>query len=146
MTKADGLVAGVIVVLLAGLAFMFFSADTVSRGNDLRYAPIDIPGAQILEAYAVSSEVMNVVVDIPVASWVTVHVAIGEAPGPVIGQSEYIAPGKRTASMSINPLMVSGMTYIVLVHNDDSDGLFDINKDLPISVDGTVLRADVIAP
>lgn len=146
MTKADGLVGGVIVVLLAGLAFMFFAADTASNGDDLGYVPVEVPGAQMLEAYAASSEAMNVVVDIPVVSWVTVHAAIGEAPGPVIGQSGYIAPGRLMTSMRIEPLMVSGVTYIVLVHSDDGDGLFDITKDLPISVDGAVLRADVVAP
>ncbi len=146
MTKGDGLVAGAIVVLLAALGYVFFFANTAPSGGDLGYVPVDVPGAQMLESYAASTEAMNVTVDIPVGSWVTVHAAIGEAPGPIIGQSGFIPAGRMMTSMKISPLMTSGTTYIVLVHKDDGDGLFDINKDLPISVDGNVMRADVVAP
>ncbi|MEK7459150.1 MAG: hypothetical protein AAB663_01950 [Patescibacteria group bacterium] len=147
MSKGDILVAGVVVVFVALLGYVFFFADSAPSGvADLGYAPVDVPGAQMLEAYAASNEAMNVVVDIPVESWVTVHAAIGSAPGPIIGQSGYMESGGRMTSMRIEPLMVTGVTYIVLVHKDDGDGSFDINKDLPIMADGTVLRADVVAP
>lgn len=147
MSKGDILVASVVVAFVALLGYVFFFADSAPSGvAELGYVPVDVPGAQMLEAYAASNEAMNVTVDVPVGSWVTVHQAIGAAPGPVIGKSGFIPPGKLMISMKIEPLMVSGMTYIVLVHKDDGDSVFDINKDLPISVDGAVLRADVVAP
>lgn len=137
---------GIAALLIAGLAYLFFVAAARPGSNELGYVPVEVENAKLLEAYAASAEAMNVVIDIPVPSFVTVHTAIGSAPGPIIGQSGYIEPNKHMTSMKIDPLMVSGMTYIVLVHKDNGDSLFSLEEDLPIMNDGKVLRADVVAP
>lgn len=132
-------------IILAGLAYLFFAAEQ-QPSNELGYVPVEVPGAQMLEAYAASSEAMNVIVDIPVGTFVTVHTAVGQAPGPIIGNSGYLDPGKVMASMRIEPLMTSGATYIVIVHKDNGDAKYVTADDLPIMVDGVVLRADVVMP
>lgn len=136
----------VAVLAIIGLCYLFFVAEQAPRTDELGYVPVEVDGAQLLEAYAPSLEAMNVVVDIPVPTFVTVHEAIGAAPGPIIGQSGYMEPGKRMTSMAMRPLLTPGKTYIVLVHKDDGDSIFDIEKDLPVMNAGAVLRADVVAP
>lgn len=146
MKKADTLVLSVVVLVLAGLGYLFFAAPKAPTSDELGYVPVEVPGAQLLEAYVASEEAVNVLIDIPVATFVTVHQAIGDAPGTIIAQSGYMEPGKRMTSMAANPLINPGESFVVLIHVDDGDSIFDIQKDLPIMVDGTVLRADIVAP
>ncbi|MBI1907866.1 hypothetical protein HYS28_00405 [Candidatus Uhrbacteria bacterium] len=146
MKRGDIVVLSVVVALLAGLGYLFFAVEREPSGSELGYAPVEVEGAQLLEAYAPSLEAVNVVVDIPVPYFATVHESIGSAPGPMVGQSGIMETGKRMISMVAQPLLTPGLTYIVLIHKDDGDGAFDIATDFPMMSGGVVLRADVVAP
>lgn len=132
-----------VVALIGGIgAFIAFSEPA----PEIDGTQVEVEGAVLLEAYVPSLEAINAVIDVPVMSFVTVHESLGGAPGPIIAQSGLMEPGKRMTSMAARPLLTPGAEYIVLVHKDNGDSVYSPDTDLPITSDGDVLRADVVAP
>lgn len=127
-------------VLLA--AFFLFANDA----PELAYAPIDIPGSAMSVAEGQSSLTsVDVHVTLVKPGFVTLHRAISEAPGPIIGTSALLDAGEQTITIALEEPMTPGFAYIALLHVDNGDGTFAANDDMPVAVDGSVLRSDMKA-
>lgn len=140
MQKGDvlGLVfLGAGVLLLA--AFFMFANDA----PEIAYAPVEVPGSamSVPEGQASLTSV-DVNVTIAKPGFITIHRAISTAPGPIVGTSSLVDVGEQTVTLALTEAMTPGFTYIALLHVDDGDGIFVVNDDLPVAVDGNVLRVD----
>ncbi|HCC83569.1 TPA: hypothetical protein DEP96_01850 [Candidatus Uhrbacteria bacterium] len=140
--KADLVVLAVILVVIAGLGALFFAAPTAPVG--LGYVPVDVPGSTLAITPGASWANMQLfTVNLGKGGFITIHDAIGSAPGPIIATSGYLDPGLHDGTgVRLNTPLDPTKSYIALLHVDNGDQLFNVTDDLPVSVDGTVLRVD----
>lgn len=143
MTKQDiqGGVILLIVILLIG-GFFLFAKET----PQLAYGPVEITGSVI-----VAKPTSNMNVDVSGAfikdSFITIHQAMGEAPGEIIGISQLIKAGStETFSIPLTKPMVYAGPYLALLHVDNSDGTFVVKDDMPVTSGGKTVRSDFTAP
>ena len=143
MTKQD-IQGGIIllVVILAIGGFFFFAKET----PQLTFGPVEIAGSAI-----VAKPTSNMSVDVSGTflkdSFVTIHQAMGEAPGEIIGTSQLIKAGSTEAfSIPLTKPMVYAGPYLALLHVDNGDGTFVIKDDMPVTSNGKTVRSDFTAP
>src|SRR3989339_1774157 len=132
------IIAGIIIII--GL---FFLTDT---DRSPTYAPVDVGGGEIRVSDQKLIDIVSLSVDLSAPGFISIHKSIGEAPGKVIGVSNYLIVGSYGGIIIVlQEMMTEGETYIALLHVDDGDGLFDIQKDLPVQVNGEVVRPSFMA-
>ncbi len=143
MTKQDiqGGVILLIVILVIG-GFFVFAKET----PQLDYGPVEIAGSVIT-----GKPTSNMSVDVSGTflkdSFITIHQAMGEAPGEIIGTSQLIKAGStETFSIPLTKPMVYAGPYLALLHVDNGDGVFVIKDDMPVTSGGKTVRADFRAP
>ncbi len=78
------------------------------------------------------------------AGFITLHQRVGDAPGPLLASSTLLSEGIHSAFV----LEVSGglsdlESYLLLMVADDGDGVYEPGVDLPVMVDGQVIRVPV---
>jgi len=140
MKQYSGLLITIVVVLLIG-AFLFFVT-----AKPLPYAPVDVGGGSIIVSDQVAGSLVQLNTTLAAPGFITIHEAMGEAPGKVLGVSDYLETGSYGGiNIVLSELMTPGLTYIALLHADDGDGHFDIQKNMPVSVNGEVVRPDFVA-
>lgn len=142
MKQYGGLLITIVIVLLLG-AFLFFAPE-----KPLPYAPVDVGGGSIDVQDQGNLDYATLAAELAAPGFITIHQALGEAPGPVVGVSDYLEVGVYDEiNIQIPEAMTPGLTYITLLHADDGDSIFDIQKDMPVMVDEEVVRPsfDVIA-
>jgi hypothetical protein len=138
MHKGDIPGAVIIVGLIIGIVVFFtFASQTPVRV----YAPVEIPGNSLLVSQSADGDVMTVTAILKQASFVTVHQAIGDAPGPLIGQSDLLQPGTYTdVTLKMFGTLLPASDYYFLVFVDDGNGVYDPGIDLPVMSDGQVIK------
>lgn len=143
MKKADiqGGIMLLVTILLIGGFFLF--AKTVPQ---LTYGPVEITGST-LAATPNSDLEVTVSGTFLKPSFVTIHQAMGTAPGDIVGTSNLI-PAGTTDSIVVHltkPMVYAG-PYVALLHADNGDGAFVVKDDLPVTSDSKTVRADFNAP
>lgn len=139
MQKGDisGLVIVVLVILgIAG--FLVFAP----KAEPVVYGPVEVTGSSLVVAEpALGAREVLVSVEVIKSGFVTVHQAIGDAPGPIVGASALLAVGSQTdvAVVMTEPLF-AGQDYFVLMFADDGDGVYESRIDLPVMSDGVVIK------
>lgn len=125
-------------IVLFAAFFMF-----ANEAPELAYAPVDVGGGSLVIAPDQTS-LTEVIVTTEVVreGFVTIHRSVGPAPGPVIGTSPLLSVGEATTFIQLNGEMIPGYTYIALLHVDNGDGVFVATDDMPVQVDGAVVRVD----
>lgn len=143
MTKQD--IQGGIMLLIGILAigaFFFFAKEA----PQLAFAPVEIAGSALV-ANPTSDMSVDVSGTFLKDSFVTIHQAMGEAPGEIIGTSRLIKAGStETLSIPLTKPMVYAGPYLALLHVDNGDGTFAIKDDMPVTSGGKTVRADFTAP
>lgn len=120
---------------------MFFSPKKTPD-----FGPVDVGGGSIIVFDQSRTNIVELNVDLAVPGFVSIHEAMGEAPGKVMGVSDYLTTGSYGGiNIFLSEEMILGNTYIALLHADDGDGMFDIQKDMPVEVNGEVVRPDFMA-
>ena len=138
MQKGDlaGLV--IVVAMLVGIALFFVLAKQAPK---VIYAPTEIAGSEVTVGELASANSVKITAEIKQAGFVAIHQAIGEAPGPIVGQSELLAAGSYVdfvieATESLEP----PAEHFILLFVDDGDGVFESGIDLPVMSDGQVIK------
>lgn len=138
MQKGD--IVGVVIVgaVLVSIAVFLGLAP---KAPVFVYAPIEVTGSSVFEVMRIGEVSVQVSAAIKQAGFVTLHQAIGDAPGPIIGQSLLLQPGDYTSLVleATQPLTPDN-DYYVLVFADDGDGVYEAGVDLPVMSDGQVIK------
>jgi hypothetical protein len=80
----------------------------------------------------------SVVIDsvvLPVSGWVAIHEDKNGKTGNVLGAARLDLGNHLKVEISLLRPTVAGMSYHAVLHQDDGDKIFDLNKDKPITKD-----------
>ncbi len=142
--KKDDIIGGVFLLtaILGMGAFLFFA----QQAPQISYGPVEIAGSII--AAAPNSDLEVIVSGTIVKSgFITIHQAMGTAPGDIVGVSSLL-PVSVLADTVIHltkPMVYAG-PYVALLHVDNGDGTFVVKDDMPVTNGGATVRADFNAP
>jgi len=140
LQKGDVIGLAMVLAVLGFIALFFLFAP---KAPEVVYAPKEVVGSSLeVMSSTLASTTFTVVA--PEAAFVTVHEAVGMAPGPVLGVSELLtaSPEPRVILLDLGETSWPPTKLIALLFTDDGDGIFEAGIDLPISVDGVVVRVD----
>lgn len=137
MQNGDWIGVLIVVMILAGIGLFLSLAPEVPK---VVYGPVEVTGSSITVDQS-SERSVTVAAELKRAGFVTLHQAIGEAPGPIVGQSPLLAPGSYAELKidTLEPLSPTG-EYFVLLFVDDGDGVYEPGVDLPVMSDGKVIK------
>lgn len=140
MQKGD--VTGLVIVgiLLAGIGMFFAFAKPAP---EVAYVPVEITGTSVTLGEVMDTTVV-VAGEIRQPGFITLHQAIGEAPGPIVAVSPLLAVGiyDRLELEATEELLSAG-GYYVLVFVDNGDGVYEPGVDLPVMSNGEVIKIKV---
>ena len=141
MQKGDWLGVIIVVAILAGGAGFLALAPKVPK---VVYAPVEVTGSAVTVDGELGERSVTMSAELKRDGFVTIHQAIGEAPGPVIGQSGLLAAGSYSGLMieATEPLL-SSSGYFILLFVDDGDGVYESGIDLPVMSDGKVIKVKI---
>lgn len=133
--KYFDVIISIIILACIGAFFMF------SKDADPEYGPVELQGSSMIVADQSSVSEIYIDVEVVEPGFVTIHESMGDAPTNMVASSGLITAGHYDRSLIIPSVpLLDGATYIAILHMDDGDGVLDIQKDKPISVDGQVVR------
>ncbi len=142
--KKDDIIGGVflLVAILGMGAFLFFA----QQAPQTSYGPVEIAGS-VVAAVPTSSLEVTVSGTIVKSGFITIHQAMGTAPGDIVGVSSLLPAGvlSDTVIHLTKPMVYAG-PYVALLHVDNGDGTFVVNDDMPVTNSGATVRADFSAP
>lgn len=139
----DFLYLGGLVLFLGAIGFYISSAP---EAIELTYVPVDVGGGEISveDQYDMSKVTLDAVLAAP--GFITIHQSMGGAVADIIGISDYLLSGvNRNIEISLTEDMLPGYQYITLLHADNGDERYETMDDLPVKVDGQVIRPDFTA-
>ncbi len=140
MQQRDILGLGIMLALLAGLGLFFAYAPKTST-NQNTFLPVEITGSSVTVGTQAGEQALRVSAEIVQPGFVTVHQALGQAPGPVVGQSPLLSVGRHlNLVVTTTELLLPGSQYFVLLFVDDGDGIYQAGVDLPVMSDGQVIK------
>lgn len=131
------------IFLLIIFGYFLFGAE---EADELAYRPIDVGGGAIMVENQV--DMNRVVLDVEVVEpgFVSIHESMSGAPARLIGNSGLLEPGfHEGVEIILNTPMIPGFRYITLLTVDNGNGVFELGVDLPVMVDGEVVRPDFVA-
>ncbi|MDP2631914.1 MAG: hypothetical protein Q8P30_04090 [Candidatus Uhrbacteria bacterium] len=139
------LLAVVAVVAALGSYFMF-----APEAPQLDYVPIDVGGGSITVEDQDQIDFVMLSTELVAPGFITIHETLATggagAPAAIVGTSDYLDIGVyENLKINLTEEMLPGYRYIALLHADNGDGIFVVNDDLPVEVDGTVVRPDFLA-
>lgn len=140
MKKGDifGLVC--IVGMLGGLAALFAFAP---QRPEVAFQPVEVSGASLV---FLSADADSVTVDAALgrAGFITLHELMGGAPGPILATSEYLEAGVYNGyTLSVPGGLETLTKYMMLMSVDGGNQVYDAGVDLPVMVNGEVIRVPV---
>ena len=142
--KKDDIVGGVILlVVILGMGLFFYFAQQAPQSS---YGPVELAGSA-LRATPTSSLEVTVSGMLVEPGFITIHQAMGTAPGDIVGVSGLLPVGTLadTVIHLTKPMVYAG-PYVALLHVDNDDGVFVVKDDMPVTNGGATVRADFNAP
>ena len=138
MQKGDVFGLVIVITLLVGIGIFFAYAPKASPDV---YAPVEITGSAVTSVAQTDDNAVQVSAEVKREGFVTVHQAIGEAPGPVIGHSPLLTVGTHTdLVIETTEGLLSLNDYFVLLFVDDGNGVYEAGVDLPVMSNGVVIK------
>lgn len=143
MKKDYLLLLGVFAVIVVLGAYVLFAQPA----SDLEYRPIDVGGGSItVENQPDDLAIVTLDAELAAPGWITIHESLASAPAAIIGTSVYMEAGVYDDFViQLAEPMNPGFRYITLLHADNGDKEFVVLDDLPVEVNGTVVRPDFVA-
>lgn len=142
--KKDDIIGGVflLIAILGMGVFLFFA----QQSPQISYGPVEIVGS-VIAAVPTSSLEVTVSGTIVRSGFITIHQAMGTAPGDIVGASSLLPAGTLadTVIHLTKPMVYAG-PYVALLHVDNGDGMFVVKDDMPVTNGGATVRADFNAP
>ena len=136
-----GVITSIAIVILLG-AFFLFSEPV----PEIAYKPVELSGGSITVEDQNVVDSVTLDTELVEPGWITIHFSMSGAPAEVVGTSAYLDVGVYDdLVITLDDEMMPGWRYIALLHVDDGDQMFDIQKDLPVSVNGEVVRPSFVA-
>ncbi len=137
----DKLGVGIVLVILVIIGAIVFLRP---KPEVFVYAPVEITGSTLTADDQPSDDSVQVDAEVKQAGFVTVHEAMGDAPGPVVGQSALLQPGSYPdLAVNMSGSLTTPGGYFVLLFTDDGDGIYEPGVDLPVKSNGTVVKVHV---
>ncbi len=126
-----------------GLFFVFAPNDA----PEIDFAPVDVGGGSLTFPEQTRTTEVTFSTTLVKTGFVTIHQAIGLAPGPVVAISSPLTPGEYVdVTLAVPDGLTPGLPYIALLLVDDGDGVYESDWDFPVTTGGSVVRADFRAP
>lgn len=126
------------------LALVFFGWIILGANSEpeLSYLPVDLDTGSI-EINGQNDEGTEVylTVELGEPGWVSIHNSMSGAPTDIIGVSDYLEVGTHEITVDVQA-MLPGFAYITLLKMDNGDQRFVQDDDLPVRVNGSVVRPD----
>lgn len=142
--KKDDIFGGVIllIVIVAIGLFLYFAKSA----PELSYGPVELTGS-VLRATPNSTTEVTISGTLVKSGFVTIHQAMGTAPGEIVGTSGLIGAGTFSDVVIhlTKPMEYAG-PYVALLHVDNGDGVFVVKDDMPVTSNGASVRADFNSP
>lgn len=142
--RKDDIFGGVILcIVIAAIGLFLYFAKSAP---ELSYGPVELSGS-VLQATPNSTTEVTISGTLVESGFVTIHQAMGTAPGEIVGTSGLIAAGAFSSVVIhlTKPMEYAG-PYIALLHVDNGDGVFVVNDDMPVTSNGASVRADFDSP
>lgn len=139
----SGDIIGLVVIggVFLGFGWLMFASGGSSP--EVEYLPVDMEKGSIeVVSQAEDGGAVTLKVDLAAGGYVTIHESMSNAPAAIIGTSSYLEPGAQEVTISVDPAFNPGFKYITLLRVDDGDATFEPLKDLPVRVNGAVVRPD----
>lgn len=139
LQKGDWVGIITIVVLLCGIAAFIALAP---RAEVQVYAPVEVTGSSLVVSEQQTGEnTVKVSAELKRAGFIAVHQAMGEAPGPIVGQSPLLSVGNYAdLVVATTEMLRPTEDYFVLLFVDDGDGVYELGVDLPVMSEGKVIK------
>lgn len=131
-----------VVAMVAGFGALIAFAP---KSSGLAYAPVEVTGSLMGTVNVESMTSVQLAFTLKKPGFITLHEAVGDAPGPVIFTSPYMDEYSTSARFALTTPLLAGMSYVALLHVDNGDQTFVIAEDLPVMSNGAVVRQDFIA-
>lgn len=141
MRKGD--VAGLVIVMLLLLGLGAFFVYAPQAPQEI-YAPVEITGSSLSTGTVVDEHTVQVSAELKQPGFVTVHQAVGAAPGPLVGQTDLLAPGSYPElHVPTTAALQPPGEYLLLLFVDNGNHVFEPGIDLPVMSDGQVVKQPV---
>ncbi|MFA5946509.1 MAG: hypothetical protein WC813_00605 [Patescibacteria group bacterium] len=141
---ATGLV--ILFVMMVIIATFFVLAP---NAPEISYRPVEETGSALIVVDPTLDNLgeIHVSATVKTPGFITFHEAIGQAPGGVVGVSEYLQPGEYK-DLVITPLrpLERDNQYFALMFKDGGNHKYDLGVDLPIMSNGAVIKVHFITP
>jgi hypothetical protein len=138
MLKSDWIGVVTVGVILLGLAGLLFLAPEAPTSI---YAPVEVTGSSVASGAQAGEQSIRVSAEVKQNGFVTVHRAVGEAPGPIIGASALLVPGTYASlTLEVSEALSPLENYFILLFLDDGDGIYEPGVDLPVMSNGQVIK------
>lgn len=137
----------ILLVVLVGLA-IYLALKTDKMGQDDIINPEDSGGASgqfmklgenaiVVMEQRLNDEVLVTAINLEKPGFVIVHRDVDGKPGAVIGVSKWFPAGQyANEDIGLTESLQAGMDYYAMLHNDDGNGIFDPNDDMPVESSG----------
>jgi len=137
----NSVIITIIVIVLLGVYFLLSKP-----APELTYKPVELSGGLIMVEDQDAIDEVTLDAELTEPGWITIHFSMSGAPAEIVGTSRYLEAGVYDdLIVDLDEEMQPGWRYIALLHVDDGDRQFDIQKDLPVSVNGEVVRPSFVA-
>lgn len=142
MRELTALIASIFLLIVVG--YFIFLAEKV---DEFAYRPIDIGGGSIMVDNQDDLNKVILSVELVEPGFVAIHESMSGAPARLMGSSEYLEAGfYEDLEIILNTPMLPGFRYIsILMFDQNKNQIFDLGVDLPVEVDGQVVRPDFVA-
>ena len=140
MKRGDWIGLALMVVALGFLGWIILGSGEGSPRAP--YVPVDLEKGSI-EILGQNDEGTEVYLNVELekAGWVSIHNSMSGAPAEIVGVSDYLEPGVHEITVKVEP-MLPGYAYVTLLKMDNGDQRFVQDDDLPVRVNGSVVRPD----
>ncbi len=133
-------------LILGGIIALGIYLAFAPQAPDLDYKPVDIGGGSIEVSDQESLEVVILNATLVKPGFITIHESMSGAPAKIIGISPLLSEGSHeNVAITLTQDMLPGYSYITLLHVDNGDQKYVTEDDLPVMVNGVVVRPDFIA-
>jgi len=137
----------ILVVIIVVVVVFFFFAPSASP---VAYGPIEVAGSALaVDSITDKTKLTEVHVNasLKAPGFIVFHEAIGQAPGPIAGQSSYLQAGEyHDLVIHLSAPLQADDQFFGLIFKDDGNQTYDPGIDLPVMSGGVPIKAHFITP
>ncbi|MFA5946262.1 MAG: hypothetical protein WC802_05150 [Patescibacteria group bacterium] len=137
----------ILAVIIVVVAVFFFFAPSA---GPVAYGPVEATGSALAVDSITDKEKLSEVhvnASLKVPGFIVFHEAIGQAPGPIVGQSEYLQAGDyHDLVIHLATPLQANDQFFGLIFKDDGNQAYDPGIDLPVMSNGISIKAHFITP